>query len=63
VAYKREWEGNYFIMLNNLIDQDVYGTLPADSQEYINVLTGETVKAGDYTLPPYGFVWLKPVGE
>ena len=63
VAYKREWEGDYFIVLNNLIDQDVHGTLPTDAPTYVDVLTGETIKAGDYTLPPYGFVWLKPVND
>jgi maltose alpha-D-glucosyltransferase/alpha-amylase len=63
VAYKREWEGDYFIVLNNLIDQDVHGTLPTDAPIYVDVLTGETIKAGDYILRPYGFVWLKPVGE
>ena len=61
VAYRREWQGETMLIYNNLLAEPVKGTLPADAPSYLNVLTGDTIPAGEFILPAYGFVWLKPL--
>lgn len=61
VAYRREWQGETMLIYNNLLAEPVKGTIPADAPSYLNVLTGDTIPAGEFTLPAYDFVWLKPL--
>ncbi|MGI6258989.1 MAG: maltose alpha-D-glucosyltransferase [Anaerolineaceae bacterium] len=61
VAYQREWQGKWAVVLNNLTDAPVKGTIPEEAAVFIDLLTNERVVPGDYVLPPYGFVWLMPV--
>ncbi len=63
VAYQRRWEGQRIVVLNNLRNTPVSGWIPETAESFIDILTGETILPGDYTLPPYGFRWLKPVGD
>jgi len=62
-TYQRAWQGERIVVLNNLTGEDVKGWIPETADAFEDVLTGERVLPGDYTLPPYGFVWFKPVGE
>ncbi len=61
VAYRREWQGKWAVVLNNLTDAPVKGTIPEEAVVFVDILTNERVIPGDYVLPPYGFVWLMPV--
>jgi hypothetical protein len=63
VAYQRMWEDTRMVVLNNLRDTPVKGWIPETAEKFINLLTGETILPGDYTLPAYGYLWLQPVGE
>jgi len=49
------------VVLNNLSGEEIKGWIPETAQSFEDLLTGETVLPGDYTLKPYGYVWLKPV--
>jgi maltose alpha-D-glucosyltransferase/alpha-amylase len=62
VAYQRAWQGERVVVLNNLSSEEISGWIPETAAEFVDLLTGETVRPGDYVLAPYGFVWLKPVG-
>ena len=55
VAYQREWQGKWAVVLNNLTDSPVKGIIPEEAENFVDLLPGE------YVLPPYGFVWLMPV--
>ena len=61
VAYRREWQGKWAVVLNNLTDSPVKGIIPEEAENFVDLLTKERVVPGDYVLPPYGFVWLMPV--
>ena len=61
-AYQRKFEGQRVVVLNNLTDAEVHGWIPETAAAFEDLLTGEQVFPGDYLLPPYGFVWLKPIG-
>ncbi len=61
VAYRREWQGKWAVVLNNLTDSPVKGIIPEVAENFVDLLTKERVVPGDYVLPPYGFVWLMPV--
>lgn len=60
VAYRREWQGKWAVVLNNLTDEPVKGIIPEEAEVFVDLLTKERVLPGDYILPPYGFVWLMP---
>ena len=62
-AYQRKWEETRIVVLNNLRDTPVKGWIPETAEYFIDMLTGETILPGDYTLPAYGFCWLQPVGD
>ena len=62
VAYQRAWQGERVVVLNNLSGEDVSGWIPETAQSFEDLLTGEIVLPGDYTLKPFGYVWLKPIG-
>lgn len=62
VAYQRSWQGQRIVVLNNLTDAPVSGWIPETAKSFLDLLTGESILPGDYTLAPYAFVWLKPVG-
>lgn len=49
--------------LNDLTGGAVKAWIPEIADALEDVLTGQKVLPGDYSLPPYGFVWLKPVGQ
>jgi maltose alpha-D-glucosyltransferase/alpha-amylase len=61
-AYQRKYEGQRVVVLNNLTDAEVHGWIPETAAAFEDLLTGARVLPGDYILPPYGFVWLKPIG-
>ncbi|MDD3948507.1 MAG: maltose alpha-D-glucosyltransferase [Anaerolineaceae bacterium] len=61
-AYQRKWQGERVVVLNNLTDQPAKGWIPETAAAFTYLLTGDTVLPGDYTLAPYAFVWLKPIG-
>ena len=63
VAYQRAWQGDRVVVVNNLSGEEVRGWIPETAHSFTELLSGETVLPGDYTLPPYGFVWLQPVNE
>jgi len=63
VAYQRSWQGERVVVLNNLSGEEIKGWIPETAQSFEDLLTGETVLPGDYTLKPYGYIWLKPVIE
>jgi maltose alpha-D-glucosyltransferase/alpha-amylase len=62
VAYQRTWQGERVVVLNNLRGEEVSGWIPETAAAFTDLLTGETILPGDYTLAPYAFVWLKPLG-
>ena len=49
--------------LNNLTGEAVKGWIPETADAFEDVLTHRLVLPGDFILPPYGFMWLKPVGQ
>jgi hypothetical protein len=51
------------VVLNNLSGEAVSGWVPETAQSFEDLLTGETILPGDYTLKPFGYVWLKPVND
>ncbi len=63
VAYQRSWQGQRVVVLNNLSGEEVRGWIPETALSFEDLLTGEIVLPGDYTLKPYGYVWLKPLTE
>ena len=63
VAYQRKWAGTRIVVLNNLRDVPVKGWIPETAEKFIDLLSGETILPGDYTMPAYGFCWLLPVGD
>ena len=63
VTYQRKWEGARIVVLNNLRDQPVKGWIPETAEKFMDLLTGEMILPGDYTLPAFGFLWLQPVGD
>ncbi|NLB72061.1 MAG: DUF3459 domain-containing protein, partial [Chloroflexi bacterium] len=63
VAYQRKWQNTRLVVLNNLRNVPVKGWIPETAEKFIDVLSGETISPGDYTLQPYGFVWLLPVND
>lgn len=63
LAYQRKWEGTRIVVLNNLRDVPVKGWIPETAEKFIDLLSGETILPGDYSLPPYGIRWLQPVGD
>ncbi|NLB72176.1 MAG: maltose alpha-D-glucosyltransferase [Chloroflexi bacterium] len=63
VAYQRRWEDSRVVVLNNLRDMPIRGWIPETADEFIDLLTGERILPGDYTLPSYGYLWLQPVGD
>lgn len=60
-SYQRTYEGKRIVVLNNLRATPVSGWIPETAEKFVNILTGNVIHPGDYTLPPYGFVWLLPV--
>jgi maltose alpha-D-glucosyltransferase/alpha-amylase len=60
-SYQRKYEGKRIVVLNNLRDTPVSGWIPETAEKFVDILTGNEILPGDYTLPPYGFVWLLPV--
>jgi maltose alpha-D-glucosyltransferase/alpha-amylase len=62
VAYQRSWRGERVVVLSNLSGEEVDGWIPETALSFEDLLTGEIIMPGDYTLKPYGYVWLKPVG-
>lgn len=62
-AFQRSWQGERIVSLNNLTDKEVKGWIPETAEAFEDILTGQKVLPGDYVLPPYGFVWLKPIGS
>lgn len=62
-AYQRAWQGERVVVLNNLSGEEVSGWIPETVRSFQDLLSGAIVLPGDYTLPPYGYVWLRPVGE
>ena len=62
VAYQRSWQGERVVVLNNLSGEEVKGWIPETALSFEDLLTGKTILPGDYTLAPYTFIWLKPVG-
>jgi maltose alpha-D-glucosyltransferase/alpha-amylase len=63
VAYQRKWQDSRIVVLNNLRNAPVKGWIPETAEKFIDILSGETVLPGDYTLSPYGFLWLLPVDD
>ena len=63
VAYQRRWEDIRVVVLNNLRDMPIRGWVPETADEFVDLLTGERILPGDYTLPSYGYLWLQPVGD
>ncbi|NLB72361.1 MAG: hypothetical protein GX797_10230, partial [Chloroflexi bacterium] len=63
VAYQRKWQNSRLVVLNNLRNVPVKGWISETAEKFIDVLNGETILPGDYTLEPYGFVWLLPVND
>ena len=67
LAYRREFAGETYIVVNNLAPEAVSATLPLAEfvgRAPVDVLTGETlpeIGAGEYTveLPRYGYRWLR----
>jgi len=62
-AYQRSWKGERIVALNNLTGEAVKGWIPETADAFEDVLTHRLVLPGDFILPPYGFMWLKPVGQ
>ncbi len=62
VAYQRSWQGERVVVLNNLSGEEIKGWIPETALSFEDLLTGKTILPGDYTLAPYTFIWLKPVG-
>ena len=60
-SYQRTYEDKRIVILNNLRDTPVSGWIPETADKFVDILTGNVIHPGDYTLPPYGFVWLLPV--
>lgn len=61
-AYQRAYNGKRVVALNNLTAQPAQGWIPETAAAFEDLLTGEVIRPGDFTLPPYGFVWLAPLG-
>lgn len=61
-AYQRKHDGTRVVALNNLTDQPIHGWIPETAASFEDLLTGQVVFPGDFILPPYGFVWLSPIG-
>jgi len=60
-SYQRTYEDKRIVILNNLRDTPVSGWIPETADKFVDILTGNVIHPGDYTLQPYGFVWLLPV--
>ncbi len=58
-AYYRCYQGDDFLILNNLSDQSRQITLPGDPTTYQDVLTGELVDSSSIKLQAYQYRWLR----
>ena len=61
-AYRRQYQGERFIVINNLGDQIVNLSLPANPMGYLNVLGGQSISQQNITLEPFQFLWLLAQG-
>ncbi|MBP7213374.1 MAG: maltose alpha-D-glucosyltransferase [Anaerolineaceae bacterium] len=62
-SYQRKYEGKRIVVLNNLRDTPVSGWIPETADKFVDILTGNVIHPGDYTLPPYGFIWINPIEQ
>ncbi len=58
-AYRRTYNGDRLLILNNLSAQAVSGWLSEDAASYTDMLTGKKFKPGDLKLAPYQFMWMQ----
>jgi maltose alpha-D-glucosyltransferase/alpha-amylase len=58
VAYRRHYQDERFVVLNNLGSQRLNLSLPENPNGYLNVLDGITVTQQNITLEPFQFMWL-----
>jgi maltose alpha-D-glucosyltransferase/alpha-amylase len=61
-AYRRHYQGERFIVINNLGGQILNLSLPANPMGYLSVLDGITVSQQNITLEPFQFMWLLEQG-
>ncbi|MFZ3069870.1 MAG: alpha-amylase family glycosyl hydrolase, partial [Anaerolineaceae bacterium] len=57
-AYRREFQDERLLVVNNLSDQTAELALPASPTGWLNMLDGQTFNAGKFTLASYQYLWL-----
>ncbi len=57
-AYHRHYQDERFVVLNNLGDQSLKLSLPANPMRYLSVLDGIPVTQQNIALEPFQFLWL-----
>ncbi|HHB89862.1 MAG TPA: maltose alpha-D-glucosyltransferase [Anaerolineae bacterium] len=58
LAFRRHWEGDTILAYHNLSDRPQTIFLPPGQ----DAMSGQTLSAGDYRLPPYAYLWLRATG-
>ena len=59
-AYTRNWQDENLLVLNNLSGDPQEIVLPEDAHRYTDLLTGQSLPAGPFTLQTYQYLWLIP---
>jgi maltose alpha-D-glucosyltransferase/alpha-amylase len=59
-AYTRAYAGESLLILNNLSDALQTVTLPSSPHGYTDLLTGQSIPPGAFSLQPYQYLWLDP---